>query len=683
MSIKRWVYQSISPAMVAELEKGLGISKLVASSLVSSGVCDVEEARHFIECDYYPEQACNLADIDRAAERIVRAVDGGERIAIFGDYDVDGVASTALMYQYLSNLGADISYCLPTRDGCGYGLNAPAVDDLNSQGITLIITVDNGVSAHEAVDRANEHGIDVIVCDHHKVPPVLPAAYAVVDPLREDDKSSFKSLAGVGVAMKLACAVEGCTVEEMLELYGDLVALGTVSDVMPLMGENRVIVKNGVEMLRNTDNLGLMALMRHSGLAGKELTARDVAFVIAPRLNAAGRMGTALTALHLLLAEDEEQADSLAEELCELNRQRQAIEQEMLAQVMHSIVECPELIRRQILVISGENYNAGVAGIVCSRLVERFGRPVLIMSIDGDEAKGSGRSVDGFSLYNAINSCSDIFENYGGHDMAAGFTIKTDRIDELRRRLNEYCIALDSGVPFRSVRITAKVEFEDLGEQEVRELSLLAPFGCGNEEPVFAVNEAQVVEISPLRDGHSRFTFRKNGHTFKAALFCTPPSALVYKAGDIVDVALMLSIYVSSGGRSYVSAKIKTIKPSSFSDESLNTMQIYDLMCCGRKLTRDQFETICPTRAEIGRVYRIIQKETLPAFDREYLCYRCRDINAGKSIVALGVLLELGLVYGKCMDEGDRRLIASDNPEKKQLTDSPLYRQLTDGIKEE
>lgn len=660
---------------VKNLCETIGVSRLAGTALVSRGVTCADTARSFIECDYPLGDALLLKGMETGAARVRQAIEEGERVAIFGDYDVDGIMSTALMHQYLESAGADVVSLLPERECTGYGLVPSSVDTMAALGATLIITVDNGVSSHDAVDYAKEQGIDVVVCDHHKVPDTLPAACAVIDPLREDDESEFKALAGVGVALKFAAAIEECSVEEMLEQYGYLAAIGTVSDVMPLVEENRVIVKQGLAQLQYGENLGLSALIEEVGLSPENISSRDVAFVLAPRLNAAGRMASAKTALEMLLTDDWETAQALAKELTELNCQRQKIEQEMMASMIDGITGDPDALMAPILVLSGMDYNSGVSGIVCSRLVERYGKPVIIISIDGDEAKGSGRSVEGFSLYEAIDSCNDMLESFGGHDMAAGFTIDPKRIEEFKSRIFDYCKTLCEPIPYRRIRVNSTIEFCDIGERQVAELLQLAPFGCQNEEPVFATLSAEIVEITALGDKHSRVTFRKNDKKLKAALFCVTPDELLFNVGDKVDIAYVLSLYQPEGKRGCVSTKLKCIAPEGFSKEDFKTLKIFDRMCFDHDLSDEERAAIAPTREDVAAVYRAVRNKPLPADDRENACYRFYGMTLGRALACVSVLVDLGFLEDRVVG-GQRCLVVKEKPEKKELEQSGVYTML-------
>ena len=523
-----------------------------------------------------------LLNMDKAVSRILAAVDSGERIAVFGDYDVDGVTATALLYTYLDSIGADVYYKLPSRDDDGYGLSENAVELMASRDVTLIITVDNGISAHAAVARAKELGVDVVVTDHHLPPAELPDAVAVVDPQLPGDKSPCKSLCGAGVAFKLAAALEGCDPEELLPFYGDLAAIGTVADIMTLEGENRHIVKAGLAALAHTDRPGLAALIRSCGFEGKALTAENISFGLSPRLNAAGRMDSAAEALELLLCEDEEEAERLAASLEDKNAARQKAEQEIAQSITEAIEADASYGADRILVVAGHGYHQGVIGIVASRIVEKYGKPAIIISVDETgEGKGSGRSIKGISLYSAIAACSDLLIRFGGHDLAAGLSVREEQIPALRRKINEWAVKEYPVVQSPPLEIDAAVHPSRLSAESVASLDVLAPFGAGNPAPVFVVENAVIDGVYALSEGrHSRIRLRQQGAPLYAVLFGKGPEELAYHVGDAVDAAVSLSVYEGKAGP-MVSARIRDLRPAGIDEAYLEPAGLCGAFFCG------------------------------------------------------------------------------------------------------
>ena len=423
-----WSEQKYAAALAAQQKE----NALLAGVLTARGITDPTEALTLLAGEEELSDPSLLTDMDKACERIWRAIDEGETIVVFGDYDVDGVTATALLYQHLKGMGATVKCMLPSREGDGYGLSRNAIRSIHDKGCKLIVTVDNGISAVEEADYAAELGIDLIITDHHLPPETLPKAIAVVDPRREDDTSPFKGLCGAGVAFKLCAALDGCPPEEMLDYCGDLAAVGTVADVMPLTGENRTLVKAGLRQLQNTDRPGLEALLEEVGLAGKPVTAENVSYAIAPRINAAGRMDNAVTALQLVMCEDPDRAAELAHKLNEINTKRQETELQIFKAAQELLEQEPERLEDRVMLLWGRDWHPGVIGIVASRLVERTGRPVIVVTIDEHgECKGSGRSVQGFNLHACIGACADLLIRYGGHAMAAGLSVREENLPAL------------------------------------------------------------------------------------------------------------------------------------------------------------------------------------------------------------------------------------------------------------
>lgn len=677
MSFSRWKLEKYDAKAIETLARELKLSRLAAAVLTARGHATPELAREFLEQEYPLEDAVKLADAEKAAARINAAIENDERIAVFGDYDVDGITATALMWLFLQGSGADVVCSLPTRETSGYGITKEAIDNLKKYDVSLIITVDNGISAYDEIEYANALGMETIICDHHLPPGQLPNAAAVVNPLRLDDGSRFKELAGVGVALKLCAAVEGCSVEELLNIYGYLAAIGTISDIMPLIGENRTIVKNGLAQLREGENPGLAALCQAADINLDAIDAGGVAFGISPRLNAAGRLDTADTALRLLITEDMEEARQIAEQLVALNIRRRDIESEVSARIEEEIARNPHILKEPIIVVAVEELHSGVSGIVCSRLVDRYNKPAIIISIEGEDAKGSGRSVPGFSLHEAITACGDLLIKYGGHEMAAGLTIKVCDIERLKARLFDYCRAQKNGLPLPAYRVDTLVELGDIDEQSVAELEQLAPFGCGNEEPVFGICGAELTELSPLNDRHSRLTLKKDGGTLSGVLFGQTPKQLKLKPGQLVDAAFSLSIY-RGARKDSVSVRFRSFRDAGIGETFFDSIKAYRDFCAGHSLSEDSLRLVFPGREGVARVYRELKQAPLDPDDYPDLRVRVPELFPGQIAAATDILFELGLIkyiMGKATP--------TDNPDKKQLENSAIYRQLceeSDGI---
>ncbi len=657
----------------------LGVPRLVGGVLRARGVKDQAEAA--VLCGE-GEPLCGalcLAGMDRAVERIHRAIDAGERIAVFGDYDVDGVTATALLYLYLDSVSADVYYKLPSRDDEGYGLSEAAVDFMASKGVKLIITVDNGVSACEAVRHAREVGLDVVVTDHHLPPPELPDAAAIVDPQLPYDTSPCKMLSGAGVAFYLAAALDGCSPEEMLPFYGDLAAIGAIADIMPLVGQNRRIVRAGLALLQNCERPGLAALIESCGLAGKPLTAENVSFGIAPRLNAAGRMDNATAALELLLCEDPEEAVDLAADLEAKNAARQKTEQDILASVLEDIAADSGYSTDRILVVSGRGYHPGVIGIVASRVVERFGKPAIIISIDETgEGRGSGRSIAGISLYNAIAACAPLLIRFGGHALAAGLSVREEQVPALRRQINAWAAQAYPVIERPALVVDLPVELAALTEEDVGALACLAPFGSGNPAPLFCVENAVIDAVYPLSDGrHSRLRLKQGEGTLYAAYFGRGPQELAYGVGDRVDAAVSLSLFEGKAGP-LISARIRDLRPAGLDDAYLAGAGLFEALSCGAPLTETQRAVLHTVREDAVAVYRAIGQtpEGIPADDLRPLFAKLGARNAGKTLVSLQALQELGLAAPvETPHHGTRwRLLPVTG--KRDLLSAPIFRRL-------
>ena len=492
---------------------------LLAGILAARGITDPAEALTLLAGEEELSDPALLTDMDAACQRIWQAIDNGETIAVFGDYDVDGVTATALLYQHLKGMGASVKCMLPSREGDGYGLSKNAIQSMHNKGCTLIVTVDNGISAVEEADFAASLGMDLIITDHHLPPETLPKAVAVVDPRREDDHSPFKGLCGAGVAFKLCAALDGCPPEEMLDYCGDLAAVGTVADVMPLVGENRTLVKAGLRQLQQTDRPGFGALLEEVGLAGKPITAENISYAIAPRINAAGRMDNAVTALQLVLCEDPDRAEELAHKLNEINAHRQETEQQIFKAAEELLEQQPERLDDRIMLLWGRDWHPGVIGIVASRLVERTGRPVIVVTIDEHgEGKGSGRSVQGFNLHACIASCEDLLLRFGGHAMAAGLTIKRDNLDvfiELFERAVSESVCPETFD--RVIYTDGALAPEEITFGLVNALSGRI-WGQGFERPVFA-NDFTILSQRVLKDTHLKLILDMAGNRFEGIFF--------------------------------------------------------------------------------------------------------------------------------------------------------------------
>lgn len=674
MRRKKWVVAKSNKDFAALTAQELSIDPFAALLVTSRGFNDIDAIDSFFDDEAMLSlDPLSIKDMDKAAERINRAIDDFELICVFGDYDADGVTATALLYSYLEARGANAIRYIPDRILEGYGLNAAAIRELAEKGVKLIVTVDNGVSAVEEAKLAKELGITLIVTDHHKVGSELPDAYAVVDPHREDCPSTFKEMSGVGVAFKLVCALEGGADDMLLEEYGDLVALGTIGDVVTLTGENRIMVRNGLRIINEEPRAGIAALMELSGFGDKVFTASSAAFTVCPRINAAGRMGSAHKALDLLLCDDDETAADLAEEINSMNALRQKTENDIFMQATAMLDSDPELKNNKIIVVDGEGWHQGVIGIVAAKITERYGRPCVVISRDGENAKGSCRSVEGFSIYDAIESVSDCLDHFGGHTLAAGVGLKSSRIFEFRCRINEYAAKIE--MPFALQKIDCKLLPSSISLDILDSVSRLEPFGSGNPQPCFGLFGVRIEDVTGISEGkHIRMTVSRNGARTGVVCFGLPEKSFPFEKGDTVDLAVNLDRNFYNG-ETRVSVIVRGIRPSETDEEKvLSAIRLYEKFSRGEKLTSDEANKILPCRDLQVAVFKSIKSKPLKDSCHEVLCIRLNDDgeNLAAITAAVDIMIEMGIL---CVDE-DNRVFVPQNPPKVNLEDSLVMKKI-------
>lgn len=554
---------------VEELSRELNVTSFLAKLIVAKGFEELESAKDFLSGD------CSLLfdpflmpDMDKAVERIKAAVESKEKILIYGDYDVDGVTSVSLLLLYLKSKGADVEYYIPERVNEGYGLNNVAIDKFKEDGVSLIITVDSGITAGDEVKYASEHGIDTVITDHHECREQLPTAVAVVNPHRLDSNYPFDELAGVGVVFKLVCALEGNkNIEKLCAKYCDIVALGTVADVMPIIGENRVIVKIGLEMLEKTSNHGLKELIlaafsEKKSQKNRKLTASSISFGLAPRINAAGRIGDVNRAVNLLITDNRQEAENIANYLCSVNRERQLIENIIFEQAVEQIESTTDFENDKVIVLTSDSWHLGVIGIVASKITERYGLPSILISFDGETGKGSGRSVKGFNINEAISQCKDCLIKYGGHELAAGLTISRENVDLFRKKINEYA---KSTFDFDNICTYVNADFElegkDVTIENALEILKLEPYGLRNPEPLFFMKDVMINEIYSIGEGkHMKLMLEKDGTVMTAVYFGMPKDDFPYAEGMKVDIMFTLG-YNDFRGCMTVQMILKDVRP--------------------------------------------------------------------------------------------------------------------------
>lgn len=563
MNNKRWIYNRFDQDTVNKISQEFKISPLVATIVLNRRIKEAEDIKYFLKRDITTiYDAFLMKDMEKAVNRIQQAIQEKEKITIYGDYDVDGITSTSIMVRYLMSCGAIVDYYIPDRIDEGYGVNKRALDKIKSRGTKLIITVDSGITAVEEIDYAYSLGLDIIVTDHHECKEEIPRALAVINPKQKDCSYPFKELAGVGVAFKLIQALDGQqNILKLIDEYCDIVCLGTVADVVPLVGENRLIVYEGLKRIQNTKNIGLKALIEVSGLKGKKISSGHVGYTIAPRINAAGRIGSALRAVGLFLTEEPVVAKEIACELNEENRNRQATESHILQDALQIVEEDENISRRKVLVLANENWHHGVIGIVASRITDKFYKPSILISLEGNEGKGSGRSIKGFNLFAALVECREELKKFGGHELAAGLNIARENIPAFLEHINIYadqCLDSEDLVP--PVYIDCTIDVQQLTIDTISQLEVLEPFGMGNAAPVFALCSAKIIDIRTVGDDkHIKISLKKDSVFIDAIGFNMGEFIEQLTIGDTVDVACSLDINTYNG-REKVQLILKDIK---------------------------------------------------------------------------------------------------------------------------
>ena len=654
MILRKWEVRPLDKERAAAFAQMYGVPFFLAMLMNIRGLDDAAHLREFLGEGEPLSDPFLLKDMDKAAARITRAVDNMEKIAVYGDYDADGVTSTAMLYSYLETRGADVIFYIPQREGEGYGMNIGAVEYLKEQGVSLIVTVDNGISSVQEVARANELGIDVVVTDHHRPQEILPDAVAVVDAYRPDDTSPYKHFSGVGIAFKLLMALEDGAgdVEDLLEAYSDLAAIGTIGDIVPLTGENRTLIRAGLERLSQSDRPGVQALLENAGIAGKALTSTNVAFTLVPRINATGRMGAPERAVRLLISGYEEEAEVLSEEICADNEERRRVEAE-IAEAAFADIEAKGYMKDRVVVVDGENWHHGVIGIVASRVTERCGKPCMIISRGETEAKGSGRSIEGFSLFEAICACGDLLIKFGGHPMAAGITLKSENIEAFRKRINRYAAEHFPQMPTQTVTLDCKLNPAALSVSMAQSLTQLEPFGNGNPQPVFGLFNMELSNVTPVGGGgHLRLTLEKNGAVITAMRFNTKPEELPYHIGDKIDLAVQLEAREFRGQPS-LTVIVRDMKFAAFNTEkNIASLASFEKWQRGEVLSAEDKNRLYPDRACLAAIYRALRTVNGKETDQvRFVSQFGKDMTLGLFKTALLVFEERGLVHSEIADD--------------------------------
>ena len=624
---------------------GSGYAPLAAMVLASRGIQNSAQAHQYLDCNAPLPDPFLMTDMDLAAGRVGLAMARGEKIAVFGDYDVDGITSTCLLTSFLRSHGVDCVSYIPGRLEEGYGLNPIAIHQLHQEGVNLIITVDCGITAVAEAELCRELGIDLVITDHHECKDILPRAAAVVDPHRPDGGYPHKNLSGVGVAFKLAAALAGDQ-EEVLREYADMVCLGTVADVMPLQGENRVFVARGLESLSHTKRPGIAALMAESGCDPKNISASSIGFMLAPRINAAGRMGQIELAVELFLTDDPVRATEVARALCDLNRQRQAVESEIYAQAVSML---PAGQPPEAIVLADESWHQGVVGIVASRIAEEYACPAFLICLDGEHGKASSRSHGGFNLFSSLTALSPLLESYGGHELAAGFTITRSNIPEFRRQICALAAGFYSDdAPRTSLDVDCAIPAELLTIPGIESLSVLEP--CGNccPKPVLMMKNLLIDRITMVGGGrHMRLRLRSGRQALNAIYFSASPETASIQTGDVVDIAFTPQINEFRGERT-VQMNVLDIRPSCSAECSPDTAG-YHALLSGR-LTAELAGALLPERAMLAMVWRYLAaspsaiQESPICLCRKIVRWSGKPMSLGQLSICLDIFQDVGLL---------------------------------------
>ncbi len=674
MSLNKWTVKQYNKSLVDTLMQKYNISSVMATLLCSRSLTDEDAIQKFFSNSNELSNPFLIKDMDKAVSRVHKAIDNCEKICVYGDYDADGVTATVIVYNYLFSLGADVFYYIPNRESEGYGLNCEAIEKIASQGANLILTVDNGISATKEVEFATSLGVDVVVTDHHKPQEILPKAVAVVDPHRKDDTCPFKDYAGVGVALMLLIALEDGMSDMILQQFSDIAAIGTVADVVSLKGDNRIIVKHGLQALYNTENVGLRALIEKCSLSDKKLTAESLAFVLAPKINAAGRMGDVNDAVELLITEDEAQADALAEKIISLNSLRREFEEVILKDISDILEKNPQKLNERVLVLWGKGWHQGIIGIVCARLMEKYSKPCILMSVEDSVAKASARSIKGFSIIDAITHCSDSLLRFGGHEQAAGFSLKEENIESFSKEIQNYAKENFFVMPPLSITVDKIVTPKELSVESVKELEMLEPFGCENEKPIFAIVGAKVKSAVALSQGkHTRLVLEKEGVNFDVIWFSKQTNKVQFKSDDLVDVLFNAEIN-EFGGVSKVSLKLKDIRPSGIKqDVFFSSKSVYDDFMCEKTVSD---KTLFPTREEIGIVYKFLRQNNGYNYSSvELYCALMKELSYLKIMISLEIMSQLKLITLKINEENMNVKINLQSG-KLNLNESEIFRRI-------
>ncbi len=677
MSICEWNISEIDEEIVSKYSQKYGIPYVSVAILYSRGFREESDIQNFLQ-GTVEDDVFDITDMDKAVQRIEKAIKENEKICIYGDYDADGITSSSLMCRYLRDRGADVFCYIPERNKDGYGLNNSAIEYIKNEGTDLIITVDNGISAFDEVKYANLLGMDVVITDHHRVRETLPCACAVVNPYRKEcSELKNKNFAGVGVAFKLIEAMETgkSSKKDLLDKYSDLVTVGTIGDSIELFGETKEVVKYGLENLLSSKIPGIISLLKCSNLYLKELDSISVAFGIVPRINACGRMDNARLALELLMCDDVYESDKIAVEVCKLNDLRKNIENEILEDVENLLLEEPERKYEKIIVAEGENWNHGVLGIVASKITQKYGKPCILITIEGETSRASCRSIEGFSIYDALVRNSKWLTRFGGHPMAAGFSINTSDLKFFKESL--FQDSEDYEVPAPCVSIDFELEPYQISCEILEDLEILKPYGNGNPEPVFGIFGATLVKIIPIGKGkHLKLIFEKDGFEFSVLYFNKTPNDFIFLEHEKLDIAITLHENEYMGVKS-VSCYAVDFKICNYDlKKAVKEKNLYQHFKKSNTLNCD-LTNVIPSREEFVKIYQYVKKLKNKSIRVDLINKRLFNNNKNLFIIyiVLDVMEELGLIrIFRSADE--YKIIVNEVKEKVNISDSLILKSI-------
>lgn len=644
--MKKWIINKPDLPKVDEFSKKCDLNRLVLEIMTARGYTDFQQIVDFFSMTELSDPFL-IKDMDIAVETINNAVDRYDLICVYGDYDCDGITATSILYNYLESMGANVMYYIPEREA-GYGINMQAVQELCDKGVKLIVTVDNGISAVAEAEKISEMGMTLVITDHHQPPEILPKARAIVNPHRADCPSVYKDLAGVGVSLKLCAALDGGSYDAVLEQYADVCAIGTVADIVPLTGENRTIVKNGLQYLANTEILGLDTLMQKAKIDRGSINSTNVAFRIAPVINASGRFGSPITAVKALLCEDESDAEDYVDTLLTLNAQRKETETAIMTEIVNHINANPEILNHRVMVLSGKNWHHGVIGIVSARILDFYGKPNILISIEENgEARGSARSVKGFNIFKCFESCGSVLEKFGGHECAGGLSLKEENIEKFTQMVYDYADSQEK-IPVSVLTADKLLMPQDISIENIKGLDRMEPFGAENPQPVFAMLGARVDRIIPLSQGkHTKIDFNYGGYKGQALIFSLNPEKACFAVGDKIDMLVNLEIN-NFNGRESVAIKVIDHRLSTVKQERyFSAKDCYEKLMRGENLPEAFIRKIIPSRDELITVYKYIKQIGATTLDNLFMRLSSDTMNYCKLHICIDIFNDKELIEFK------------------------------------